>query len=73
MGSINDDSKPSKTKMMKNELILECLQIEKFYDFIISLSYFEWCNSSCLNEVKLEKYINFFMAKQLMAKQLTSK
>lgn len=70
--SINDDNTvTSKTKKEKNLLILECLQIPDFYNFMISLNYFEWGNSSCLKEVKFESYINFFIAKQLLSNQNT--
>ncbi|MGL5715182.1 MAG: DUF3800 domain-containing protein [Paraclostridium sp.] len=63
--SINEEGPGSNAKRAKNSLIMECLNIDGFYDFLSNIGYYEWCNTSTLREVKFENYLKFFVSKQL--------
>lgn len=67
--SINEEGPVSKAKRAKNSLIMECLKIDGFYDFLSNISYYEWRNTSTLREVKFANYLKFFVSKQLVISQ----
>lgn len=70
--SINEDGPSSKAKKAKNSLIMECLNIDEFYEFLSNINYYEWCNTSTLREVKFENYLKFFISKQLAVSEKKS-
>ena len=67
--SINEEGQISNAKKAKNSLIMECLNIDGFYEFLSNINYYEWCNTSTLKEVKFESYLKFFVSKQLVTNE----
>ncbi|WP_138420582.1 DUF3800 domain-containing protein [Aquibacillus sediminis] len=61
----NKPNETSKGYAIRNEVIIELLQDENFYNFISSIKYFEWTNTKELTEIDFNDYLQLFISKHL--------
>jgi hypothetical protein len=58
----NDVNTLSKGQRMRNELVVELLRIDAFYQFMINIKYYEWQSTRELSEVNFKEYVDLFLS-----------
>ncbi|WP_187115113.1 DUF3800 domain-containing protein [Clostridium tyrobutyricum] len=58
------NNKESKSKIIKNNFVVELLEIEDFYTFLSNIKYFEWTGAYDLKEINFSQYIELFLSQQ---------